>query len=166
MEEKGVVVAKDSKCERIVQYWVDKFEAGGDISVRRFKAIKRTRLKLAELSSFSGPQLPVLAIVSGLPRPVPHPKGRVAGGGDAFISELRVEFIVYGIDNENPSVSIIDHADDLWATLHGDQTTGSGTTALTLNLTVEPEDITYVLDPYFALKMVAKFQYYHTTGGI
>jgi len=159
-------VASDSKCERIIQYWVDKFEVGGDARVRRFKTIKRTRMKLADLRNYSGPQLPVLAIVSSLPKPVPHQKGRSPGGGDAFISELKVEFIVYGMDNANPSVTIIDLADDLWVTLHGDQTSGSGTSALTLGLEVSPEDMTYILDPYFAFKMIGTFQYFHTTGGI
>jgi len=73
---------------------------------------------------------------------------------------------VYGMDNVNPAVTIIDLADDLWVILQGDQTSGDGGLALTIGLEVSPESMTYVLDPYFAFKMIGKFQYYHTTGGI
>jgi len=42
-------MASDSKCEQIVKYWVDKFEAGGDARIRRFTTVQRTGLDLTKL---------------------------------------------------------------------------------------------------------------------
>jgi len=159
-------MAEDSKCEQIVQYWVDKFEADDDVRVRYFKQVKRIRVKLADIKNFSSKQLPLLAIVAGLPKPESHMKGRVSGGGDYFKTKLKVEFIVFGMDAVNPSATILNIADDLWVTLQGDQLSGSGDTALTTEIDVVPEDIVYVVDPYFAFKMICTFTYYHTIGGI
>lgn len=159
-------MATDSKREQIIQYWVDKFQAGATIQTRRFKAVRRLLPSFDEFADFSSQNLPMLAIVAKLPKPVKHNRGREPGGRDVFISSLDVDFVAYALDNENPDSLISDLADDLWATLYGDTTSGSGSSALTLGLDVMPEPVIGRWDPYIIFKMICTFSYYHTTGGI
>ena len=159
-------MAEDSKRERIIQYWVDKFTAGDTERTARFKTVRRTRPELAEMKNFSGPELPVLAIVAKLPKPVEHKKSRSPGGADFFVSILSIDFIVFAMDNENPDKLVSDLADDLWVTIYSDPTTGSGNDALTAGVSVSPEPMVGQWPPLLAFKMIADFSYYHTTGGI
>lgn len=160
-------MADNSKREQIIQYWVDKFEADDTVAKRRFAKVQRLMPKFADMGSIAETMLPLLAIVAKLPKPVEHKKSRAPGGtGDYFISALEVEFIVYFMDNEEPDKMISDLADDIWATLYGDTTSGSKPDDLTLGLTVMPEPVIGMWDPYVVFKMVCSFSYYHTTGGI
>lgn len=159
-------MATDSKREQIIQYWVDKFEAKGSLPIRRFKTVRRLLPSFDEFADFSGQDLPMLAIVAKLPRPVEHKRTREPGGKDVFISALEVEFVVYALENEEPDTMISDLADDLWATLYGDTTSGAKPNSLTLGLSVMPEPVIGRWDPYIIFKMVCTFSYYHTTGGI
>jgi len=159
-------MAEDSKREQIIQYWVNKFESDDTVRTARFNTVKRMKPSLAELGNFTGPQLPLLAVVAKLPVPIKHIKTREPGGRDAFISALEIEFIAYAKDNDNPDTLISDIADDLWAVLYSDTTSGEKPNSLTVGLDVRPEPNVAYFAPYIAVKMVCSFEYYHTIGGI
>lgn len=159
-------MAEDSKREQIIQYWVNKFKSDDTVRTARFNTVKRIKPTLAELGNFTGPQLPLLAVVAKLPVPVKHIQTREPGGRDSFISNLEIEFIAYASDNETPDTLISDIADDIWVVLYSDTTSGDKPNSLTIGLDVLPDPGVAYFAPYIAVKLVCTFQYYHTTGGI
>lgn len=155
-------MAINSAREKIIKYWVDKFKSGSDNRTRSFKTVKRLTPDIDDLENYSASQLPLLAIVAGLPVPVPTKSGRQLPARRVFLSNLEIDFVVYAMDNKTPDSTLSDLADDLWVTLYGDPTSGD----LGLELEVSPEPIVGVWEPYVVFKMTCDIKYKHTIGGI
>ena len=155
-------MAINSIREQILQYWIDKFEAGEDERTRSFKEIKRMLPNEAELLEFSGSQLPLLAMTGGLPVPEPLTSGRIQSVRRVFLSKLEVEFTCFAMDNVTPDSTLSDLADDIWVTLYANPTCGG----LAIELDVIPEPVVGIWDPYVIFKMTCNIKYKHTIGGI
>lgn len=156
-------MATDSKRELILSEVVDLIE-----SLDSIMAVKRTRLSFADLGNFTGPQLPLVAVVGSLPDPTPHISGRQASGSDMFISSLSVDLSCYAMDNENPDTTISNLADDLWAKIYSSPRleTTDYPRGLVLGVAVKPELKTGIWDPYVVFKMACIYKYVHGIGGI
>ena len=141
-------------------------ELMGEIS--SILAVVRTRLGFNDLGDYSGEQLPLIAVVGGLPKPSPKKSGRTYGVSDKFISDLNVDLFCYAMDNENPDSLVSNLADDIWAKVFSDPTliTTDYPRGLTIDLDVNPEIKVGIWDPYIVFKIACVYKYVHGTGGI
>lgn len=156
-------MAEGSKRELIILELISNIE---DIS--SINTVERVRPSFADLGSFAETQLPLVAIVGKLPRPVPKRSGRETGIMDKFISDLEIDLFCYAMDNVNPDSKVSDLADDLWAKIYSDPIliTDDYLKGLALEVIVMPEIQVGIWDPYVVFKMVCTYKYVHGTGGI
>lgn len=156
-------MAANSKRELIILELVNNIE---DIS--SINTVERVRPNFADLGNFAETQLPLVAVVGKLPKPVPKRSGRQTGIVDKFISDLEIDLFCYAMENVNPDSKVSDLADDLWAKIHSDPTliTDDYLKGLTLQVDVMPEIQVGIWDPYVVFKMVCIYKYVHTIGGI
>ncbi|RLC88911.1 MAG: hypothetical protein DRJ03_01330 [Chloroflexi bacterium] len=130
--------------------------------VEAISTVRRTKQSYAKLKEFAVTQFPVVAIVGRLPQPLEHIKGRAPGGADLFVSDLQVDFFVYGMANEDEDTLVSNLADDLWAVLHADQTVNNLAISTSLVFTEDPQ----YWPPFVAFKLTATIKYKHLIGGI
>lgn len=149
-------MAANSKREQIIVKVEAELNAVASIS-----HVVRKRPTYESLQSFPITQLPVVAIVSGIPKPVPHNVGR-RPPKDVFQSELRLSLYCYFQANANPDTTLSTLLDDLWAALYADTTKGG----LVIDTTLDPEPTHDFWDPFYAFKLDVITQYYHNKGGI
>lgn len=127
------------------------------------QTVKRKKLGFDELQGITGPQLPYIAIVAGLPVPEEVKwSGRIQGKIGKFISRLTLQLTVYGLENVSPDQEISNLADDIWAKLY-DNYNRNG---LALSTLVKHELETGIFDPYFAFNMEVEIVYVHDTSSI
>ena len=150
-------MAANSKREQIINKVVAEM---GEVST--IASVLRRVPSREELGNFALPQLPVCAIVGGLPVPVPHPVGRRSAGKDIFLSNLTVSLFVYFQDNVTPDTTLSSLLDDIWVKLYADETKGG----LAINTTLTPTVSHDFWDPFYAFKLDAVIQYSHSKGGI
>jgi hypothetical protein len=126
--------------------------------------VKRTRPEFAELENASSTQLPMIAIVAGLPEPVQKKTGRGSGGhpSDYYRSILTVEVFCYDNGGTDPDSRISDLADDIWANLMGMGNLNN----LIHNIEMTPDMAVGYWDPYITFKMTTKITYIHSIFSI
>ena len=150
-------MADNSKRERIIQ---------ADFSiVQGISSIKtpiRTIPKYKDLQSYALPQLPVAAIVGGLPKPVEKKSGRTSHGVDQITSRLIVNVYVYLQANVDADAAISSLVDDLWRELYTDPSRGK----LVLDTTLDLQEDIQSWAPYLAFRLICTHHYIHDTGGI
>ena len=155
-------MAANSKSERLVQNVVTTLEelGGGNL----FKKVERIKLGFEDLMSSKIPTtlLPYAAVTCGLPDATPKISGRTRAIVDKFQSVLTIELTVYGMDNENPDVTILSVADDMWAGLYNDPGRGG----LALATRIIPEVETGIFDPYYAFNMDVEVVFVHSRSSI
>ena len=131
-------------------------------AISAFKSVVRRLPTKEDLENFAITQLPVIAVVAGLPKPVEHIVTRQPGAQDVFVSDLSIRLFGYFQNNKDPDTELSSHVDDIWVALYADPTKGG----LTLKTTLKPEIYTDFWDPYYAFMIEAILKYKHTTGGI
>lgn len=126
-----------------------------------FNAVKRVRLSHADLCNFAQTQFPVLAIVSGLPQPIPHESTRGIPK-DVFIMDLEIQLYVYLhiLDDFDTLVSSV--MDDMWNILNTDQSRGG----LTFETLIKPAKPIHLYSPYAGFTLTINHKYQTDTGGI
>ena len=156
-------MADNSKRELIILELISNIEDIGSIVT-----VERVRPSFADLGNFAETQLPLVAVVGKLPKPVPKRSGRQTGVVDKFISDLEIDLFCYAMDNVNPDSKVSDLADDLWAKIYSDPIliTDDYLDGLTLQVEVMPEIQIGIWDPYVIFKIVCTYKYVHGTGGI
>ena len=112
-------MADNSKREQIIVAVKAELEA-----IAAIKTVIRKLPTKEELDQFAGPQLPVIALVAGLPKPISHKVGRLPAGKDVFISRLKLSLFVYFQDNVTPDVTLSSLLDDIWVALYSDPAKG------------------------------------------
>jgi hypothetical protein len=152
-------VAENSKREQMLEALRLLFE-----DLDSLKTVQRIRPSFADLGNFASTQLPVLALVAGLPKPQEKWSGRVQGTPDKFRSVLVCEMYVYALANVDPDSMVSNLADDIWAKLYSLPNLGMPNTVLQVE--IEPTVSVGHFDPYVVFKMDAHITYIHGTGGI
>lgn len=130
--------------------------------------VQRKLLNFTELGDVAYPQMPLVAVVGKLPKPVPHKSGRTYSGSDRFISALQAELVCYAMDNKTPDTKVSELANDLWSQLYSNPKliTTDYPKGLAFDLEVIPEVQVGTWDPYVVFKMTCTYKYVHGTGGI
>jgi len=149
-------MAANSKRERIVQQVVTELEAVSSVTT-----VIRKLPTYEDLGKFALTQLPVVAVVAGLPVPIPHPATR-GTGKDIFLSELALSLYCYFQDNVNPDSTLSTLLDDLWAKLYTDQEKAG----LALGTVLKPTAHQDYWHPFYAFRLDAIITYTHGIGGI
>lgn len=149
-------MATNSKREQIIVAVVDELSTVSSVTT-----VIRKLPTYEDLQSFALTQLPVVAVVAGLPVPVAHPVGR-GFPKDMFLSDLTISLFCYFQDRVNPDTTLSDILDDLWAKLYEDPKKGG----LAINTTLKPTASQDFWDPFYAFKLDAVIRYSHLTGGI
>ena len=151
-------MAVNSKRERVLNTVKDNLDQLPSIST-----VQRVRPQFADLEGIAATQLPMIAVVGKLPKPVEKRSARVQGDVDKFVSELGVELYCYLLANVEPDSAISDIADDIWKKLWESPTLGF---KWVLELSVTPEVQVGMWDPYAVFKIDCQYKYVHDTGGI
>lgn len=131
-------------------------------SLSTVNTVVRVKQSYSDLQQFAVTQLPVLAVVGGLPIPVEKLSARRPGNVDTIVSKLLVYVYVYGMANEAVDSVISDIADDVWAKLYSNQTMDGLCLGMTLKVEEEPQ----YWHPFYAFQVVCELHYHHDTGGI
>ena len=125
--------------------------------------IRRQPSSIEELNNYAATQLPLVAMVGGVPVPLEHRTTRQKGNQvDVFVSELRIQFFFYFTNMVEPDTELSNILDDFWVLMYGDQLRNG----LALSTDLEPQVEVAVWDPYVAFSVVAKIKYIHQIGGI
>lgn len=127
------------------------------------KVDRRQPTSPEDLRRVAGTQMPMVAMIGGVPQPKEHISGRGPGGVDVVISNLSVALFVYFMDNATADSTLSDIMDDVWAKVYSDQTLGF---KYVTQITISPNTEVAVWEPYVAFSMNIKITYHHTTGGI
>lgn len=132
-------------------------------SVSFVQKVVRTLKAYEDLSNYANTQLPLVALVGGLPDPNNHVSMQ-NGQVDQSMSVLTNHVVVYfeETDEEIADQKVSSYADDMWAAFYVDPTRG-GLCVFT-EVKMNPNWETW--DPYVAFEMSIIHHYQHTTGGI
>lgn len=150
-------MADNSKREQILLRLKNKIE-----SLVSIKTVKRIQPSdISELQQYSAQQLPLLAMIGGVPIPVKHQRGR-DNKLDVFLSELPVEIYIYFMNRVDPDSQLSSLLDDLWRCLFEDQLLDG----LVNQMFILPKVEVAAWDPYVAFSVDLKYTYKHTIGGI
>ena len=114
-----------------------------------------------DLKNFALTQMPVAAVVGGIPIPTNHICTRT-GQVDKIISKLRVDIYVYQQEYSNTDSRISFMLDDLWPALYNNPTRDN----LCLITTLEAEEHVETWTPFVAFKISCFHDYNHSTEGI
>lgn len=147
----------NSKREQIIKAVKAELE-----DVASIRTVQRKLPTYEDLKNFAITQMPVVAMVSGLPVPVPHPNYRVVGGRDLFVSEITIGLYCYFQERTDPDTELSNLLDDIWAELYSDPTKGG----LVIETTLKPHMHQDFWDPFYAFKVDLILKYSHSTGGI
>lgn len=150
-------MATDSIREQIVKYHVTQLKLLNSIAT-----VTRVMPTFEEVLNFAVTQLPVAAVVAGLPVPNEKMSARDRSNVDVIISDLEIKTFVYVSDNENPDEKMSNIADDVWTKLYSFPTYNALAFGTLLKFTGEPEYI----KPILAFKITSTVTYKHSTGGI
>lgn len=150
-------MAANSQREQIIVYNVDLIK-----TLPSIKTVIRTKQSYSQLQQFAVTQLPLVAVVGRLPKPVEKVSSRTRVKIDLIISELAIDFFVYFQETVSPDERLSFLADDIWAKLYLDETMGDLVIGTLLTVDEEPE----YWDPFVAFRVTATVKYKHTTGGI
>ena len=131
-------------------------------TVSSITTVKRVRPAFQDLDTIASTQMPLIAILGKLPKPVQKRSSRVQGIPDKFTSVLGVEVYCYALANVDPDSVVSDLADDIWASLFTDPLLGT----LLIEFDVSPEVQVGIWDPYIVFRMNCSAKYIHTTGEI
>lgn len=133
-------------------------------SLDSIKTVKRQQpSSIEELKNYAVTQLPLAAMVGGVPIPQEHRKTNRRGNQvDVFTSTLQIQFFFYFMNRVDPDTQLSSILDDFWVLMYGDQTRAG----LALSTDLEPQVSVAVWDPYVAFSVVAKVVYIHDIGGI
>ena len=127
------------------------------------QVIRRQPSGIEELKNYAATQLPLAAMVGGVPIPVEHRKTRTKGNEvDIFTSIMQVDFFFYFLNRDDPDTQLSNILDDFWRLIYGNQTRSG----LVLSTDLEPKVNIAVWDPYVAFSVTGKIKYIHDTGGI
>lgn len=125
--------------------------------------VRRQPSNIEELKAYAATQLPLAAMIGGVPVPMEHRTTRQKGNHvDVFKSTLQVEFFFYFMNRVDPDTQLSSILDDFWVLMYGDQTRSD----LAISTDLEPRVSVAVWDPYVAFSVVAKIVYIHQIGGI
>lgn len=124
------------------------------------KVVRNQPNSLEDLSNYAATELPLVAVVGGIPQPVAHPGGR--RGKDFFLSTLQIQLFCYFMDNENPDTTLSTLLSDLWIAVYASQRLSGQATGMEL----KPDFRKLTMPPYCAFALECHVQYKHTTGGI
>ena len=149
-------MSSNSKREKIILAVKAEIE-----EITTVKTVLRTIPTIQDLQNFAITQLPVVAMVAGLPVPSQHKTSRSLNK-DVFLSDLTIELFTYFQDNQNTDTALSSLLDDLWVKLYQDQTKGG----LTIYTTLKPIPVRGYWKPFYAFKLDLVLTYYHDTGGI
>lgn len=125
------------------------------------RAIKRQKLTLAQLKEFATTQLPLIGMLGDLPDPRENKRSR--GVSDAFISDMSISLVCYGLDNETPDTKISNYLDDLWRILFA---INYPRACKVISVDVRPSVQPAIWSPYFAFAIKYVVTYAHDKGGI
>jgi len=150
-------MAANSLREQIIVAVVTELEG-----ISTIKTVERRLPSKQDLDNFAITQFPVIAVVSGLPKPVEHKVTRDPAAKDVFLSELKMELYGYFQDNVNPDTTLSSLLDDIWVALYADPGKGG----LVIETDLMPEIHQDFWDPFYAFKLDVILKYKHTTGGI
>ena len=154
-------MAANSKREQIIVYAKTLIEG-----VSSIKTVVRVKQVYSDLQQFSLEQLPIAAIVAGLPVPTEKVSGRGPSNVELIISELTLKIVVYAQDNENPDTTVSTLSDDIWAKLYSDQQFGNGQDGLILGHRLIFDTEPQFWEPYVAFQLNCVTRYKHLKGGI
>jgi len=156
-------MAVDSRRELILKAVKDVLE-----SLPAIRTVERTRPSFADLGNYADTQLPLIAVVGGLPKPDPKWSGRVHQTAGVIISDLSVELVCYAMDNVTPDSTISNLMDDIWTKVYSDPLliTDDYPDGLALRVEITPESQVGIWDPYVVFKLVCVYKYQHSMGGI
>lgn len=149
-------MAENSKRERIILSNIDILS-----NVLIIKTIKRTLQSYSDLQRFATTQLPLIAVVGGLPVPVDHIKTRDMSV-DQIISSLSIKLYVYFNANIDTDKIVSDLLDDIWKALYSNQSRDG--LCLTTRITAD-QDYEYWA-PYGAFGVTVIHKYKHNIEGI
>ncbi len=149
-------MAANSKREQLILSDVAILEA-----LTVIKTTKRTVQSYSDLQTFANTQLPVAAVVGGLPVTDDHLSGR-RPRVDYIVSDLKIDIHVYIQANENQDMQVSDMLDDLWAALYANPNRNGLCMLTQLAATANYE----YWSPYVAFKLSCIHKYQHTTEGI
>jgi hypothetical protein len=125
--------------------------------------IRRQPSDVEELKKYAATQLPLAAMVGGVPVPVEHRTTRLSGNEvDVFTSVLRVMFYFYFMNRVDADTELSNILDDFWVLIYSDQQRNG----LAVSTDLEPQVEIAVWDPYVAFSVVGKIAYIHDIGGI
>ena len=116
-----------------------------------------------DIRRYSSGQMPLVAVIGGVPQPTEHISSRTRGGVDVVVSKLVVDLFCYFMDNETPDSTLSSLLDDIWAALYFDQTLGF---KWVKGLQLDPKVEIAAWPPYVAFSLTMNVNYFHTTGGI
>lgn len=150
-----------SKREQIIEYAVSLIDELDSI-----KTVERVMQNYSDLENFADTQIPVAAVVGGLPIPVPKMSSKGMSDVDLIISDMVIKIRVYGLDRVNPDTLVSNLADDVWAKLYSDQQFGEGRAGLILGLTLAFDGDPQYWEPYVAFQTNCTVRYKHNRGGI
>lgn len=151
-------MASTSIRERLIKGLVEDIQ-----TLKCIKTVKRIQPSdEADLSQYASTQLPLVAVIGGIPVPKRHKTSRGSAGTDKFVSTLRVSLFVYFLAGNDPDTAMSELLNDLWVKLYTDQTRNS----LAIDTELEPQVEPVEIDPYVAFMIVVNITYLHDTGGI
>ena len=127
------------------------------------KVDRRQPTSPEDLRRVAGTQMPMIAMIGGVPQPKEHKSGRGPGGVDVVISDMDVALFTYFQANVDADETLSDIMDDVWAMVYSNQTLGFEFVG---GMTLAPNTSVAVWEPFVAFSMVVKVNYFHTTGGI
>jgi len=152
-------VASNSRREQVL---LKVIEILGDLdSIKQVTRVQPNTVD--DIRRYSSGQMPLVAVIGGVPQPTEHRSGRGPGGVDNILSELTVDLFVYFMDNVNPDSTLSSLLDDIWAKIYSDQTLGF---KWCIGLRINPKVQIAAFPPYCAFSLSTIINYYHTTGGI
>ncbi len=147
------------KREQILVYLVSMIE-----SLSSIKTVDRKQpADMSEIEGYSVHQMPLVAVLGGVPVPTFHKDSTRGGRRDVVQSKLEVKLYTYFRDNKTPDSTMSTLMNDIWVKLLSDQTLG-GLAAQGMELLPSTEVASW--EPYMAFLMTANYYYIHDTGGI
>lgn len=116
-----------------------------------------------ELERYAGTQLPMVAMLFGLPTP----RGETLPMSTAFDMSLPVSLTFYAQDNETPAETMLDLANEFWASMYEDadklQPFFGG---LVREIHITPDSASLYAEPYVMFNIGLELVYVTTTSSL
>jgi hypothetical protein len=128
------------------------------------KTVDRVRPEFANLDQIANTELPKIALVGMLPKPVQKLSNRKQGRVDLLISELNFRVYCYALDNtKTADTTVSTLANAIWVKLWEVLNLGLD---YVQGVDVVPNVEVGIWDPYIVFRMDGTITYKHDTGGI